>query len=404
MKKRVLITAYSLEIGGIERSLVGLLDVFDYSRYDVDVLLYSRKGELLAFVPSACRVLPENPRLATLLKPIKSVLLEGHPLLAAARVLAHRQVNKAFSSAGEQDADGAVYALLQAYWDKSLPLMPGLQTEYDAAISFMWPHHYVAYKVRAKKKFAWIHTDFAATRLDREKDTKVWQCFDRIAAVSDECGEAFKNVYPSLREKVVTVENILPTEFVRKGAQAFAPQDMPREDGVYRLLTVGRFCYAKAFDRAIRVSRILKDRGMPFRWYVIGYGAQEQQIPEWIRQAGVEDCFIVLGKKTNPYPYMAVCDLYLQPSRYEGKAVTVREAQMLARPVLITDFQTARSQVHEGLDAAIAPQDEEKMADAIEALLLDEKKRAAFSSYAASHDYSNAEQVQIIYDMIDGKA
>ena len=152
----------------------------------------------------------------------------------------------------------------------------------------------------------------------------------------------------------------------------------------------------------MRVSRILKDRGVPFRWYAIGYGADEEKLPDWIQQADVADCFIVLGKKPNPYPYMASCDLYVQPSRYEGKAVTVREAQMLSRPVLITDFQTAGSQVHEGLDAVIAPQDETQLADAIEALLYDEKKRAALSEYAASHDYSNAGEVEKINRMIEG--
>lgn len=403
MKKKILIAACSLEIGGIERSLAGLLDVFDISRYDVDVLLYSRKGELLGFVPPQCSLLPEIPQCATLLKPSKSVILEGHLLLGAARLLARRSVDRRYAGAKDaKTADGVVFALLQSYWDRSIRFLPPLQTEYDAAISFMWPHHYVAYKVHAKKKFAWIHTDYSVAVMDREKDEKVWREFDTIAAVSDECGETFAQLYPALRDRIQTVENILPTAFVRRGAEEFVPQDMPQEDGVYRLLTVGRFCYAKAFDRAVRVSRILKDRGVLFRWYAIGYGADEAKLPEWIRQANVEDCFIVLGKKANPYPYMAACDLYVQPSRYEGKAVTVREAQMLARPVLITDFQTAGSQVHDGLDAVIAPQDETLLADAIEALLRDKSKRASLSGYAALHDYSNAGEIEKIYRMIEG--
>ena len=77
MKRRLLITACSLEIGGIERSLVGLLDAFDYERYDVDVLLFSRKGELLEHLSPRCNLLPEIPQCATLLEPIKTVLLKG---------------------------------------------------------------------------------------------------------------------------------------------------------------------------------------------------------------------------------------------------------------------------------------------------------------------------------------
>ena len=133
---------------------------------------------------------------------------------------------------------------------------------------------------------------------------------------------------------------------------------------------------------------------MPFRWYIVGYGTLEAQLRAHIRALDVEDCCILLGKKNNPYPYMRRCDLYLQPSRYEGKAVTVREAQMLGRPVLITDFQTARSEVQDGLDAVIAPQDTTLLADEIESLLDDSARRAQLAQYAAQSDYSNTDEVR----------
>lgn len=401
MKKKILITAHSMEIGGIERSLVGMLDVIDYARYDVDLLLFSRKGELLPFVNERCTVLPQITQCATMLEPIRDVLLHGHVLLASARLLSRARVHFKYKAVSDsQKADAMGYALLQAYWDASVRFMPPLCGEYDAAISFMWPHHYVAQKVRAKKKFAWIHTDFTMMDMDKEKDARVWSQFDRIAAVSDECGAAFLQVYPQFRDKLITIENILPQSFVRKSAAEFEPQEMQNEG--YRLLSVGRFCYAKAFDRAAKVSRILKDRGVPFCWYIIGYGGGEAQLRAQIAELGVEDCFVLLGKKSNPYPYMAACDLYLQPSRYEGKAVTVREAQMLARPVLITDFKTAHSQVRDGFDAVIAPQDEIALADAIEFLLRDEDLRRTLSENTKTADYGNTAEIEKIYSLIEG--
>lgn len=222
--------------------------------------------------------------------------------------------------------------------------------------------------------------------------------------MSDSVGETFSQVYPQFRGKVTTVENVLSADFVRKSAEAFVPQDMPAESGVYRLLSVGRMSYPKAFDRAARVCRILKDRGVPFRWYIVGYGTLEQELRAQIRALDVEDCCILLGKKTNPYPYMKQCDLYLQPSRYEGKAVTVREAQMLAKPVLITDFRTARSQVREGVDAVIAPQDETLLADAIEALLRDPAQRQRLSQNAAATDYSNVSDVRTLETLMEDNA
>ena len=50
---------------------------------------------------------------------------------------------------------------------------------------------------------------------------------------------------------------------------------------------------------------------------------------------------------------MKACDLYVQPSRYEGKAVTVTEAKILAKPILITNYSTAESQIEDGIDGVI---------------------------------------------------
>jgi glycosyltransferase involved in cell wall biosynthesis len=254
--------------------------------------------------------------------------------------------------------------------------------------------------VRAKKKFAWVHTDYTIAILDKEKDAAVWDAFDRIAAVSDECGEAFLKVYPQFSEKLTTVENILSPAFVQKSALEFEPEEM-RTD-VPKLVSVGRLCYQKAFDRAVRVARILRDRGVAFCWYVVGFGGAEQELRALIDELDVGDCFKLLGKKSNPYPYMRACDLFVQASRYEGKAVTVREAQMLAKPVLITDFLTARSQVRDGFDAVIVPQDETAIADAIVSLLGDENKRRQLSENARSTDYGNASEAEKIYRMIEG--
>ncbi len=404
MKKKILITACSLEIGGIERSLVGLLGALDSQKYDVDVLLFSRKGELLDLVPAQCTLLPEIPALATFLKPVKQVLREGHPMLAAARVYSILRVQKQYPPQDDPRwADGITFAYLQAYWDNSVRFLPPLRTVYDAAISFMWPHHYVAYKVQAKKKLAWIHTDHTVAIDDAKKDAAVWDRFDAFCAVSDSVGETFLQVFPQFRGRVTTVENILSAPFVRKSAQAFEPEDMPVHAGEYCLLSVGRMSYPKAFDRVADVCRILKDRGVPFRWYIVGYGTLEAQLRAQIRALNVEDCCILLGKKTNPYPYMRRCDLYLQPSRYEGKAVTVREAQMLGRPVLITDFQTARSQVQDGLDAVIAPQDTTLLADAIESLLDDSARRAQLAQYAAQSDYSNTDEVRRLDALLEDR-
>jgi glycosyltransferase involved in cell wall biosynthesis len=401
MKKQILITACSMDIGGIERSLAGLLSAFDYDKYDVDLLLFSKKGEFLSLVPPQCNVLPEIPQLATLLKPISDVALSGRALLAAARLISKLKINiPPFKNSKEQQDSGA--ALLQAYWDNSISLLPKLQKEYDAVLSFMWPHHYALKKVKAKNKIAWVHTDFTELAIDNNRDESIWKGFDKIAAVSDECGKAFSDVYPSLSNKVVTTENILTADWVRKQAEEFIPLDMP-EDGGCRILSIGRFCYAKAFDFAAEICRRLIDGNVNVKWYIIGFGSDEALIKEKIEELSLKDNFIILGKKSNPYPYIKACDIYVQPSRYEGKAVTVREAQMLGKPVLITRFRTAASQVKEGFDAIISPMSAEAVAHDITELINNSALRKTLSDNSLASDYCNNGQITKIYEMIDSK-
>ena len=392
-KKKILIVSGGMDIGGIERSLLGLLGEFDYEKYDVDLLLHSVSGEFLPLVDKRCNLLPETPQCASMTKPIKSVLKQ-YPLIAFSRLYKRFSVQKKY---GLNDASG--FALLSGYWQSCVRYMPALEKEYDTAISFMWPHEYVAKKVKAKKKIAWIHTDYTVAKMDFKKDEKTWEAFDKIAGVSDDVCAAFRKVYPSLADKLITIENVLSPDFVRAQARVEMPAEISTDMPV--LLSVGRFCPAKAFELIPRYSRKMLDKGCDHRWYIIGYGGEEDLIKSEIEKHNVSENVIILGKKSNPYPYMASCDIYVQPSRYEGKAVTVREAQILARPVLITDFETARSQVENGVDGIICPMNPQSVADAVVELLNSKEAKEALSGNCLERNYGNKDSLEAIYKFIE---
>ena len=114
----------------------------------------------------------------------------------------------------------------------------------------------------------------------------------------------------------------------------------------------------------------------------------------------MENHVILLGKKENPYPYIKRCDLYVQPSRYEGKSVSVREAQILCKPVIITDYPTASSQIKSGIDGFIAPIDNKGCAKFIDNVLTHLASMDKLFSYMSKHDYGNEYEVQKIYKLI----
>ena len=167
------------------------------------------------------------------------------------------------------------------------------------------------------------------------------------------------------------------------------------------LLSIGRFCEAKNFDNVPAICNLIREKGLNIKWYLIGYGTDEEIIRSKIKEFDMEDNVIILGKKINPYPYIKNCDLYVQPSRYEGKAVTVREAQMLCKPVVITKFATSSSQLKDGYDGIIVPMDNQGCADSIAKLLNNKVLMQQLSENCAENDYSNSQEINKIYEIIE---
>ncbi|GAB6122637.1 glycosyltransferase [Dysgonomonas termitidis] len=195
--------------------------------------------------------------------------------------------------------------------------------------------------------------------------------------------------------KIIVIENILSVNFVREQALL----EKPKLDGQIKLLTVGRFCYPKAFDLAVRICAGLVDKGVPVKWYAIGYG-DEKPILDAIKEYNMQEHFIILGKRTNPYPYIAACNIYIQPSRYEGKAVTVREAQIIGKPVVITAFNTSESQLKNGFDGLIVPMNIEDAVSGIKTLIEDKSLQDKFRENMSARDYGNSKEVELVYKLI----
>lgn len=396
--KRILIFSHALELGGAERALIGLLDSIDYSRYSVDLFLMRHQGEMMPFIPEKVRLLPEMPQYASLAVPITDVVRRGQLGVALGRAYGKWKAAQYIKKNAITGECGVALDYSHKYTRTFMPCVG--EGEYDLAISFLTPHYFVAEKVQAKCKLAWIHTDYSRVQVDVASEEPMWGRYDHIAAISPAVGEAFAGVFPALADKLLPLENIVSARLVRADAAGDVSAEMLR-DGSIRLLSVGRYTNAKNFDNVPYICRHLRQMGLHVKWYLIGYGGEEELIRRSIADAGMEEHVILLGKKANPYPYIAACDLYVQPSRYEGKAVTVREAQMLGKPVVITRYATSASQLEEDVDGIIVPMDNEGCAAGIAELLRDEAKMERLRQTCLTRDYSNAEEVEKIYQLME---
>lgn len=399
MKKKILIVSHFMNLGGVERSLLGLLDQFDYDQYDVSLFLFRHEGELMPYIPKQVHLLPEVKQYTALACPITDVLKRGQLLLATSRIYGKLKA-KIFDSSLRTNKDSQVaieYSHKYTKW-----LMPQITPDvtYDLAISFLTPHYFVAEKVHAKVKIAWIHTDYTKIMINRKSELSMWSKYDRIAAISQSAADAFDQIFPQLKDKVTVIENILPKNLIQQQSNAFSTSAEMPDDGNIKLLSVGRFSNAKNFDNVPEICSLLIKKGLHVKWYLIGFGADEGLIRSKIQQYHMEDKVILLGKKDNPYPYMKACDLYIQPSRYEGKCVSVREVQMLCKPVVITKYPTSASQLEDGVDGIIVPMDNTGCADGIYSVLTNKELLETLQKNCADRDYSNAQEVKKIYKMV----
>lgn len=396
--RNILIASFDMEVGGVERSLISLLENFDYFNNKVDLMLYRHSGDFMNLLADKHELLSEVKEYATYRKSIKEILKDKLYMLAITRILANlnsRIIGKI------KNIDEIGYIQMQRMWKYALPLLPKLNKEYDVAISYLWPHYFVSEKVQAKRKIAWVHTDYSTIETDIDMDLKMWNKFDYIMAVSEECKNAFLKKYPILKDKVKVMENITSPDFIREMASENIEENI-KNDNSFKLVSVARLSYAKGIDNAVRALRLLHNRGLTnIKWYVVGYGGDEEIIRNLIKENNLEDSFILLGKKINPYPYINVADIYVQPSRYEGKAVTVGEAQILGKPVVITNYTTAKSQVRDNVDGYVCKLSIEGIAEGIEKLYKDKNLRIKLSDNCKNTDYSNSIELQKLYSIFN---
>ena len=396
-KKKILVCSHWLELGGAENALLGLLEqLAQIDEYQVDLFLCRHSGPLMQYIPKEINLLPEDPNAASVAVSARSAVQNRAYGVVFGRIWGKYQA-KRWKKKNPGDANVAVEYSHRYTWRYVKPINPDIV--YDAVLSFLAPHYIAACRTRGKQKIAWVHTDYQTMSIDSDTERCVWEKFDQIVGVSQQCVNSFVKAIPSASDRVMELENIMPINMIRKIIGPVHPEEMDKS--YIRILSVGRYAYAKNFDNVPDICKRIVGTGLNVKWYIIGYGGDEALIKQKIQEAGMEDRVILLGKKDNPYPYIAACDLYVQPSRYEGKCVAVREAQMLGKTVVITRYATSASQLEDGVDGVIVPMDNEGCAQGIAALLRDPERMQKLAETCRQRDYTNGQEVEKLSKLLE---
>ncbi len=349
--KKILFVIRSLEFGGAEKSLVNLLHELPEDKYEIDLLLFKKKGGFLEQLPENVRLLETPKALERLFAPLQKAGIYGVTKL----------IGTACGKLGGKTRKERMAFRWKHFYKKAVSELPLV---YDTAIAYVGTEvlYYVVDCVRAKKKYVWIHNDYRAASYSKRDDAPYFEKLDGIVSVSEDCVRVLLEEFPQHKEKIHFIENITSSAVVHRMAEASVPAEYT---DACNILSVGRLSRQKGFDMAIEAASILKKQGFAFCWYVIGDGDQKDKLTELIARYDVGDCFRLIGTRTNPYPYMKHCTFLAQPSRFEGKSVVLDEAKILGIPILATAYPTVADQIENGTEGLVVPMTPEGIAQGV---------------------------------------
>ena len=364
--KKLLFVINTLGYGGAERALLNLLGALDPAQYQISLFVLTGQGELIHELPAYvgilnadyndCSVLTKAGRTHLLRCVLRAGIGKGL-LVKRARYLLKNLYRMCREKRIQAD---------KLCWRILAEGAPAPEGEYDLAVAYLegGATYYVADRVRAKKKAAFVHIDYAQAGYGKALDLDCYQRMDHIFTVSNEVKERFLEVYPSYENKVSVFPNLVDQKRVCR----LAEEGEGFSDAFHgvRILTVGRLTEQKRYDVAIDAMALLKKTSPgPVGWCGLGEGALREQLERQIQKLGLEKEFHLLGVKANPFPYYRGCDLYVHATGYEGKSIAIQEAQILGKPILATDCSGNREQIEPNVDGRLCRLDSQSVSDEI---------------------------------------
>ena len=299
--KQIAIFQSDLRVGGIQKSIVNILNEIDYSKVQVDLFLYDK--DCFFDVPKH-----ENLSVHFL-----------NPMPAYNRLMYFGLV-KALS----KDVTGG--------------------KQYDAAVDFSSYRNECAVgaiKAKAKKRVMWIHNDVEIKRKNEPKYRILWHFFkgklkyyDAFAAVSPGIIDGFRKETGILDKPIVAIPNHIDTGEIF--AKVKAPVDFEVDTAKLNLCSVGRICHQKGYDLLMNDLAEVKKVRTDFHFYLIGDGPDRAALEAQIQSLGLSDFVTLLGNQPNPFPYMDKMDGFVLTSRYEGQGMVIWEAKTLGLPIYIS--------------------------------------------------------------------
>lgn len=397
MKKSILFVIDSLHCAGAEKSLTTLLSLLDYSKYDVDLQLFGYGGDLEKVLPKEVNLLKPLAYTNFSTMSVKNSLIYSIKNMNVEMFISRIKYSMKIRKNNYSNAQKA-----RVYWQSCSKCIDNSNKKYDIAISYAQgvPTFYVAEKINADKKFAWVNVSYKLEEIDKVFQEQYYDKYNKIIAVSDSAKEIFLHTFPKYKNNIEIIYDINSYKIINKMAQ----NGLSYDDGYngIRILTIGRLANQKGYDYALEACKILNEKNIDFKWYALGKGPLKNKIEEYIRKNDLERRFILLGVQSNPYPYIKDCDIYVQTSRFEGFGLAIAEARMLNKPVVTTRFDAVYNQMVDGKNGLVVDMNGKAVSNGIMDLMNNKNLKNNIINYLEHEKKGNEEELEKFYKLIEG--
>ena len=390
---RIAFFVQHLLCGGVEKTLLTLTRRLANDGHHVMIYVIRRSGGFISSVPNGVTLaeiqLPNDIRrflpVGGTKMTVRDDLSHHHYWMAIHHLIAHK-----FGKSG--------FAELNVDFDR----IANLSEEYDIAVNYHLHSpflvRYLSEKVTAKRKYSWIHNDFSTTGYDIAALRQYLTCCSGFFGVSQQIVSEFSQILPEFADRTQVAHNLIPADDILRQAEEFVPTEFESNNDRLNILTVGRIEEQKGYDIAIEVCRKLAADNLIFKWFVLGDGSLRQRYESLVKKLNLQEHFIFLGTRLNPYPYFKHCDLYVQTSRHEGYVTTVTEAKLFARPIVCTDVSGAREQLTDGVSGEIAKIDADDIYNRVSSIIKDKYLRDKYSAALSECGCSNDEDWLAVFN------
>ncbi|MCL2095770.1 MAG: glycosyltransferase [Oscillospiraceae bacterium] len=403
MKKKLLFIGIIMNSAGTEQSFLSFINCIDFEKYDVDLILAKNEGLFMELIPERVNVkfMPEYGELFLLssknaVSNLFNTFVRKNPL-DLFKIMPYFIKFALFPKQKVKTATELFCKLMKK--------IPPVTQEYDAAVAY-WGDRTMFYMVdrvvNAKKKIAWMHFEYGDDKYDAEIYSEYFKKCNRIVNVSGMVDKKLKSKFPEIADKCVIIENIQNADFIRRRSlERESFPDTDSFDGV-RLLTVARIARQKGLDMIPEILKNFKNHKYNIKWYILGEGEQSEKdkIINLAVKYGVEESLVFLGETINPYPFMRECDIYVQPSRFEGKPISVEEAKIIRRPIVAANYLSAKEQLKDGKYGVVADIDPSDLYEKIKDLIDDKSKREELVKNLSAENFGNEKEAEKFYGFL----